>query len=109
MQPIAEKVNDLDQLRNAALAACTAYTVKSVRNERFDLLNQVQAVSDTMPTLTKMVAVKLADRAKEKVRSAAMTSICGKIAAQGELATDAMISYAKTQKKGANYNMMCSF
>ena len=77
------------------------------KNERFDLLNQAKAVTDTMPILTKLTASKLDERAKEKVRNAVMTSICGKIASQGELTTEAMIAYAMTQKKDAYYNLQC--
>ena len=101
------EVTELDRLRNAALAGCGTHTAKSSRNERSKLVVQVQDVTDTMPVLTKLISSKLAERVKERVRNAVMSSICGKIAHQGDLATDDMIAYAKTQKMDAYYNLPC--
>ena len=62
-----------------------------------------------MPILTKLTASKLAERVKDKVRNAIMTSIWGEIVSQGELTTHDMITYAKKKKKDAYYNLpLCS-
>ena len=103
MWPKADKATELEVLRNAALSGSDTYTAKRKLNERYNLLVQVKAVADSMPILTKLTASKLAERVRDRVRSAIMTSIWGKIAAQGELTTDQMIAYVKTQKKDSNY------
>ena len=73
----------LDALRNAALSGSDAYTAKNKLNERYNLLNQVEDVTDSIPIPTNLTATKLAERVKDRVRSAVMTSIWGKISAQG--------------------------
>ena len=97
--PTSEKITELDQLRNAALTGSEAYSAKAKVNERYDILNQVKAVTDSMPVLAKLTAVKLAERVQDKVRTAIMTSIWGKITSHGDLETEGMIAYTKTQKK----------
>ena len=105
----SEKITELEQLRNAALAGSESYAAKSTDNKRYDIAVQVKAVIDSMPILTQYTAVKLAGRVQDKVQNAILTSIWGKIAAQGELKIDEMIAYAKAQKKDTYYNhSLCS-
>ena len=56
-----------------------------------------------MPILTPNVAAKLASRQLEKARHSCLSSIWGEIQSQDPMEYDAMIIYAKAQKKDAYY------
>ena len=107
MLTTSEKITEIEQLRNSALAGSESYAAKSTANKRYDIAAQVKAVIDSMPILTQFTAVKLAGRVQDKVQNAILTSIWGKIAAQGELKIEEMTAYAKANKKDTYYNPFC--
>ena len=80
------------------------YRTKSTTNAELDVLDTIKSVLDSMILFTRDVALRVAERQKELSRSACMSSIYGKVAAQGNEDLKTGIKFAKTQKKDAYYD-----
>ena len=96
---MTEKVAEIDPLRNAALAGSEAYHNKSALNAQFDAAVKVRKLLDSMPILTKPVAVKLAEKIVDRVNHAVSSSVWAKIDQQEkDLSIEDMVKFCKEQK-----------
>ena len=93
-----DKVEEIDPLRNAALAGSEAYRCKSNQNASYGVAAKVKKVVDTMPILTRPVADKLAEKITDKAHQSVASSVWGKIKTKDNMGIDDMIKFCKEQK-----------
>ena len=108
-----DKIFEVDNLRNTALADAETYDDQSVPKAKFDLLNRVKLAASTMPLFTQFLALKFAIRQGGLLRKSIADSIIGKIQAgkkegsnaPAQMDVETMIKFAKTQKKDGYYDL----
>ena len=103
---MVERFTELEQLRSLALSESRRYHASSSQNARLKVEDRTKWVVDSMPMYTLSFAARIAECHMDLARTATMSSINYKIQQLEDNSVEAIISFAKTQKKDALYDII---